>query len=488
MKIHPTRDEALAYAASGEYRVLPVCCECLADFATPIQALKILKNVSTHCYLLESAQQDERWGRYTFLGYDPKLEITCVNGELRAGNLRIKTANPSEQLRQILADYKSPRLPGLPPFTGGLVGYFAYDYLGYSEPTVRTAAADAENFKDVDLMLFDKVIAFDHLRQKLLLIVNMSLDDPETGYRKALLELRQMYALLHTGAPSAEPGGRLRGEVTPLFDEAAYCAMVEKAKHHIREGDIFQIVLSNRLSAPFEGSLLNTYRVLRTINPSPYMFYFSGTDVEVAGASPETLVKLENGVLHTFPLAGTRPRGQTPEEDARLEAELLADEKELAEHNMLVDLGRNDLGRVSQFGSVAVERLHTVERFSHVMHIGSTVRGTLRPELDALSAIEAVLPAGTLSGAPKLRACQLIGELEQNKRGIYGGAIGYIDFTGNMDTCIAIRIAYQKNGKVFVRSGAGIVADSVPEKEYAECINKAKAVVHALRLAEEADL
>ena len=213
MNIHPTRDEALAYAASGEYRVLPVCCECLADFATPIQALKILKNVSTHCYLLESAQQDERWGRYTFLGYDPKLEITCVNGELRAGNLRMKTANPSEQLRQILADYKSPRLPGLPPFTGGLVGYFAYDYLGYSEPTVRTAAADAENIKDVDLMLFDKVIAFDHLRQKLLLIVNMSLDDPETGYRKALLELRQMYALLHTGAPSAEPGGRLRGEV-----------------------------------------------------------------------------------------------------------------------------------------------------------------------------------------------------------------------------------------------------------------------------------
>lgn len=264
--------------------------------------------------------------------------------------------------------------------------------------------------------------------------------------------------------------------------------MVEAAKSHIREGDIFQIVLSNRLEAPFEGSLFNTYRILRTMNPSPYMFYFSGTDVEVAGAFPETLVKLEDGVLHTFPLAGTRPRGVTPEEDEMLEAELLSDEKELAEHNMLVDLGRNDLGKVSEFGSVQVEKLHSVERFSHVMHIGSTVRGKLREECDALDALEAVLPAGTLSGAPKIRACQLIGELENNKRGIYGGAIGYIDFAGNMDTCIAIRIAYKKGGKVFVRSGAGIVADSVPEKEYEECINKAKAVVNAMKRAKEADL
>ena len=228
--------------------------------------------------------------------------------------------------------------------------------------------------------------------------------------------------------------------------------------------------------------------MLRTINPSPYMFYFSGTDVEVAGASPETLVKLENGILHTFPLAGTRPRGKTNEEDRALSQELLADEKELAEHNMLVDLGRNDLGKINRFGTVKVEKFHTIEYFSHVMHIGSTVRGEICKGKDALDAIEAVLPAGTLSGAPKIRACQLIGELENNKRGIYGGAIGYIDFTGNMDTCIAIRIAYKKNGKVFVRSGAGIVADSVPEKEYTECINKAKAVVDALKLAEEGEI
>ena len=294
-----------------------------------------------------------------------------------------------------------------------------------------------------------------------------------------------MADLLKSGKKADDVSGCLTGDVTPLFNKQQYCDMVETARHHIFEGDIFQIVLSNRLSAPFEGSLLGTYRMLRTINPSPYMFYFSGTDVEIAGASPETLVKLEDGVLHTFPLAGTRPRGKTRIEDDLLEMELLRDKKELAEHNMLVDLGRNDLGKVSKFGTVEVENFHTVERYSHVMHIGSNVRGEIRDDCDALDAIEAVLPAGTLSGAPKIRACQLINELENNKRGVYGGAIGYIDFTGNMDTCIAIRIAYKKNGQVFVRSGAGIVADSVPEKEYQECINKAQAVVNALKAAEE---
>jgi len=438
--------------------------------------------------MLESAQANETWGRYTFLGYDPKMEITCLDGEMKLGSLKVKTDNPSQYLRQILGEYKSPRFSYLPSFTGGLVGYFSYDFLGYSEPSVRVKVEDSEAFKDIDLMLFDKVIAFDNLRQKIILIVNMKLSDPEIEYNRATMELQRLVTLLRTGEKRNEPGGKLLGEVTPLFNKEQFCEMVEKAKHHIREGDIFQIVLSNRLSAPFEGSLLNTYRMLRTINPSPYMFYFSGTDVEVAGASPETLVKLENGILHTFPLAGTRPRGKTEEEDRALEAGLLADEKELAEHNMLVDLGRNDLGRISKFGTVAVEKLHSIERYSHVMHIGSTVRGEIDEKYDALDAISAVLPAGTLSGAPKIRACQLIGELENNKRGIYGGAIGYIDFTGNMDTCIAIRIAYKKNGKAFVRSGAGIVADSVPEMEYQECLNKAKASLRALELAQEAEL
>ena len=351
MQILPTRTQVSEIAASGEYKVLPVSCEILSDICTPIEALRILKNVSTHCYLLESAQQDEKWGRYTFLGFDPKLEITCENGQMQVGNLRFSTTCPSEKIREILADYRSPRFPGLPPFTGGLVGYFSYDYLGYSEPRVRSRAKDTEAFKDVDLMLFDKVIAFDNFRQKIILIVNMSLDDPVTGYNKAVMELVNLANLLRTGQKEKDRGGHLLGEVTPLFEKEEYCRMVERAKSHIREGNIFQIVLSNRLAAPFEGSLLNTYRILRTMNPSPYMFYFSGTDVEVAGASPETLVKLEEGVLHTFPLAGTRRRGATEEEDLALEQELLADEKELAEHNMLVDLGRNDLGKVSVFGS-----------------------------------------------------------------------------------------------------------------------------------------
>ena len=485
MKVVPSVEEVRELAKTGKYDVVPVSCEILSDFTTPIETIRILKNASTHAYMLESAQADEKWGRYTFLGFDPKLEITCINGEITYGDKTEKTDDPSKIIREIMSHFRSPRLPYLPSFTGGLVGYFSYDYLGYAEPTAKRDVIDTENFKDVDLMLFDKVIAFDHVRQKLIFITNMSLEDIDEGYKEATEDLEALADLVRNGVKAEENDGKLLSEVTPLFSKEEYCAMVEKAKRHIHEGDIFQIVLSNRLSASFEGSLLNTYRILRTINPSPYMFYFAGTDVEVAGASPETLVKLEDGVLHTFPLAGTRPRGKTEEEDRRLEAELLADEKELAEHNMLVDLGRNDLGKISKFGTVEVEKLRSIERYSHVMHIGSTVRGDIAEGYDALDAIEAVLPAGTLSGAPKIRACQLIGDLENNKRGIYGGAIGYIDFTGNMDTCIAIRIAYKKNGKVFVRSGAGIVADSVPEKEYEECLNKARAVLNSLTLAQE---
>jgi anthranilate synthase component 1 len=487
MNFLPEINKVREIADSGKYDILPVSCEILSDICTPIEAMKILKNVSTHCYMLESAAHNEKWGRYTFIGFDPKIQITAAGNEMTIGDVTMQTDDPSIQIRQILSKYRSPKFDYLPSFTGGFVGYFSYDFLAYTEKTLRIKTEDTEEFKDVDLMLFDKVIAFDNVRQKLILIANMKLDDPETGYNKAKLELQQMADLLRHGDRNYDCSGHLTTEVTPLFTKDEYCAMVEKAKHHIHEGDIFQIVLSNRLSAGFEGSLLDTYRVLRTINPSPYMFYFSGTDVEIAGASPETLVKLEDGVLHTFPLAGTRPRGKTEKEDKELEAGLLADEKELAEHNMLVDLGRNDLGKISKFGTVEVEKLHSIERYSHVMHIGSTVRGEIRDEFDGLDAVSAVLPAGTLSGAPKIRACQLIAELENNKRGIYGGAIGYIDFTGNLDTCIAIRIAYKKNGKVFVRSGAGIVADSVPEKEHQECLNKAAAVINALKLAEEAD-
>lgn len=483
--ITPSLNDLQEIRKQGIYRTAPVSMEILSDIKTPIEVLKILKNVSDHCYLLESVADNEKWGRYTFLGYDPSLEITCLNRQMKIGSLTFETTDPGSYIRQVVADHKSPKFDYLPSFTGGLVGYFSYDYLKYAEPTLRLDAEDTEGFKDVDLMLFDKVIAFDNFRQKIILMVNIDLEHLETEYNRASLELRSMADLIKNGEPKEDIPGHCTTPVTPLFQKEEYCEMVEKAKHHIKEGDIFQIVLSNRLEAGFEGSLLNTYRILRTLNPSPYMFYFSSSDMEVAGASPETLVKLEDGVLHTFPLAGTRPRGKTEEEDLRLEKELLADEKELAEHNMLVDLGRNDIGRISRFGSVEVEKYHCIERYSHVMHIGSTVRGEIRDDCDALSAIDSILPAGTLSGAPKLRACQLINDLENNKRGIYGGAIGYIDFTGNLDTCIAIRIAYKKNNKVFIRSGAGIVADSVPEKEYQECLNKAAAVVRALELAKE---
>ena len=470
-----------------DYRIVPVSRTILSDSRTPVEVLRALKAVSRHCFILESLEDSKRWGRYTFLGYDPSLEFTCLDGTVRIRSgvtMTIENADPKAYLRQILAENKSPRSEGLPPFTGGLMGYFAYDSIRYAEPTLKLDAEDAERFNDMDLMLFHKIIAFDHFSQTITAIVNVKTDELEENYRAACLELDTMVELIRRGEPAENKPLRLHSDFVPLFDQAQYCAMVEKARQYIYEGDIFQVVLSNRLMAEAEGSLLDTYRLLRTRNPSPYMFYISSDQVEIAGSSPETLVRLQNGVLHTFPLAGTRPRGKTEAEDQALEAELLADPKELAEHNMLVDLGRNDLGRLSKFGTVSVEKYLSIERYSHVMHIGSTVRGEIRPDRDAVDAVACVLPAGTLSGAPKIRACEIINELENNKRGIYGGAIGYIDFTGNLDTCIAIRLVFQKNGKVFVRSGAGIVADSVPEKEYQECINKAAAVVNAVREAE----
>lgn len=482
-----TMEEIKLLKQKEDCKVVPLSKEIYSDIRTPMEALRILKNVSAHCYMLESVEDREKWGRYTFLGYDPTLELTVRNGKLTIRNgtkIQIETMNPKANIREIMEDYKSVKLKGLPPFTGGLVGYFSYDYMKYAEPSLVLDAQDKEGFNDADLMLFDKVIAFDNLRQKIVLIVNIRVENLDTEYERGMLELDRMEELMKNGKKKEIEPARITSEFRALFDKEAYCNMVERAKEYIREGDIFQVVLSNRLEADFSGSLLNPYRVLRTLNPSPYMFYFSSDDLEIAGASPETLVKLEGNVLHTFPLAGTRPRGKTEEEDSALEKELLADEKELAEHNMLVDLGRNDIGKISEFGTVEVEKYMTIERYSHVMHIGSTVKGVLRSGLSAFDAVDSILPAGTLSGAPKIRACEIINELENNKRGIYGGAIGYIDFTGNLDTCIAIRLAYKKNGKVFIRSGAGIVADSIPEKEYQECINKAGAVRKALELGE----
>lgn len=498
--MYPSLEQVKQIASQGDYRRIPVCMEMLSDSYTPVEVMKILRKASRHCYLLESASQSEVWGRYSFLGYDPGMEITCLDDiltirETMPDGVEQKTIkkidHPGDVLREILDRYKTPQMEDMPSFTGGLVGYFSYDYIKYSEPKLkplmksRVKEGENQDFRDMDLMLFDKVIALDHYRQKLLLITGVMTEDIETSYEAAKDTLKEMADLIRNGEKEVFKPLELKTEITPHFSEKQYCEMVEKAKEYIREGDIFQVVLSNPMRAEAEGSLFDTYRVLRTENPSPYMFYFSSDDIELSGASPETLAKLENGKISTFPLAGTRPRGKDDEEDKALEAELLKDEKELAEHNMLVDLGRNDIGKVSEIGSVKVEEYLSIERFSHVMHIGSTVTGKIRADKDAVDAVDAILPAGTLSGAPKFRACQIIEELENDKRGVYGGAIGYLDFTGNMDTCIAIRLVYKKNGRICIRSGAGVVADSVPENEFRECINKAKAVVTAIGMAKE---
>ena len=480
----PSREKVLELRE--KYSTVPVSREILSDVRTPMEVRSVLMTEDEHCFILESIEDRNRWGRFTILGFEPKLGFSCSDGKVSIsdgdGVRTFETSSPSNEIRAILSEHRAPPIEGDLPFTGGLVGYFSYDYIKYAEPTLKLNAFDDEGFKDVDLMLFDKVIVFDNYRQTITVLVHSNSD---RSYEDACAEIDRIVGMIKTGSKRAHEPAVLRSDFRAMYSQGRFCEMVEEGKRRIREGDIFQVVLSNRLEADFDGSLLDVYRVLRTTNPSPYMFYLSGTDVEVAGSSPETLVKLKDGVLRTFPLAGTRPRGATPEEDRELEKDLLSDEKELAEHNMLVDLGRNDLGRISEIGSVVVEKHMEIERFSHVMHIGSTVRSRIAEGKDAVDAIESVLPAGTLSGAPKLMACSIIDDLEDCKRGIYGGAIGYIDLTGNMDTCIGIRIAYRKNGKVFVRSGAGIVADSVPMNEYRECSNKARAVVEAVVKASE---
>ena len=455
--MYPTLETIKQLAQTKEYRRIPLCRVLYADRYTPVEVMRTLRKASRHCYLLESASQTEVWGRYSFLGYEPSMEITCTDGTLKirktdargqAEETVKQVTHPGDTLREIIREYKTPVLENMPPFTGGLVGYFSYDYIKYSEPKLKLEDKEQQDFRDMDLMLFDQVIVFDHFKQKVLLITGVMTDDLETSYEAAVKKLEEMAQFIRNGEHMEFEPLKLQSEIQPKFLKEKYAEMVEKAKHYIKEGDIFQVVLSNPMRAKATGSL-------------------------------------ENGTLSTFPLAGTRPRGKTREEDKALEEGLLKDEKELAEHNMLVDLGRNDIGKISKIGTVKVEKYLCVERFSHVMHLGSTVTGIIRDDKDAVDAVDSILPAGTLSGAPKFRACQIIEELEQSKRGIYGGAIGYLDFAGNLDTCIAIRLVYKKNGEICIRSGAGIVADSVPEKEFQECCNKARAVVQAIEQAQE---
>ncbi len=470
------------------YSVIPVYQEFLGDVLTPIAILKKLAENSSRYYLLESVEGGKTWGRYSFLGCDPLMRITCRDCEVtieRNGKKEIKrTETPLEVLRNILKEYKAPVMPELPPFTGGMVGYFAYSMIGYEEPVLKIKKG---GFADYDVMLFDKVIAYDHLRQKLFLIANINTDNVIENYGKAAKEIERLAAML-----KKEGDGKSVVEKEKICFQCStskeeYCRMVEKTKEYIRNGDIFQAVISRQFHAKTKNSILPAYRILRTTNPSPYMVYFHTEDEELMSTSPETLVRLNHECLATFPVAGSRPRGATKEEDDARKTELLSDEKELAEHDMLVDLGRNDLGKISKFGSVEVTKYKEIHQYSKIMHICSQVEGEIDDGKDALDAIASVLPAGTLSGAPKIRACQIIEKLEKEERGIYGGAIGYLDFTGNMDTCIAIRMAVKKGDTVYVQAGGGIVADSVPEMEYEESANKAAAVIQAVVEAGEAE-
>ncbi len=486
--LRPDSDTIMKLAK--KYSVIPISRELFGDSTTPIAILRKLAQKSSRYFLLESVENGEKWGRYSFLGCDPVTRVTCrKSGRVvieENGKKRLtETDRPLEVLRDILKDYKAPVLPELPPFTGGFAGYFAYSMIGYAEPVLDIRTGD---FADYDVMLFDKVIAYDHLKQKLILIVNMKTDRVLENYGKAAAELEKLAALTRQELREAECFEKEEIRFTCATEKEDYCRQVERTREYIRNGDIFQAVISRQFQSPMKQSLLNAYRVLRTTNPSPYMVYFHTEDVELMCTSPETLARLDKGRLTTFPVAGSRPRGRTEEEDRQLTEELLRDGKELSEHNMLVDLGRNDLGKISRFGSVEVTEYQMIHKYSRIMHICSQVEGEIRGERDALDAIEAVLPAGTLSGAPKIRACQIIEELEQEPRGIYGGAIGYIDFTGNMDTCIAIRMAVRKKDVVYVQAGGGIVADSVPEKEYEESGNKAAAVIQAVICAGEAEI
>lgn len=485
--IIPSWEQIEKYAK--DYDLVPICREIYADVITPIGLLRKLAAVSNRYYLLESVEGGEKWARYSFLGVDPVLRAKCDHGvvtvEGGGEDRTVTTDKPMEVIREIMARHKAPRIEGLPPFAGGFVGYFSYAMFSYAEPSLSIKRGD---FHDFDLMLFDKVIAYDHLKQKIAIVVNMKTDNLMERYAKAMVDIDNIVNLIMAQSSLELPKALSIPEFSCNVSKEEYCSIVEQTKGFIRDGDIFQAVISRQFTADYDGSLINAYRVLRTSNPSPYMVFMKIDGLEIMCSSPETLVRLQNGRLTTFPVAGSRPRGESEQADKALEAELLCDEKELSEHNMLVDLGRNDLGRISKFDSVEVTAYKMIHRYSKIMHICSQVEGEIRDDEDGCSAIEAVLPAGTLSGAPKIRACQIIDQLESQSRGIYGGALGYLDFTGNMDTCIAIRMAVKQNGRVYVQAGGGIVADSVPEKEYEESANKAAAIINAIKNAGEVEL
>jgi len=484
--VKPQFEEIAELAQS--YDVIPITKEIYADISTPITLLRKITAISERYYLLESVEGGEKWGRYSFIGFDPKSRIYYKQGKLvieGEGAKEVETDKPFDVIREFLKNYKTPKLDGIPPFTGGLVGYFGYSMIAVAEPILKLRES---RFNDFDLMFFDKVIAYDHLKQKISVIVNMKTYDPQRQYKKACEDIDRIISIITEQKPLQKTKPYNNVDFKSNMTEDEFCSMVEKTKEYIYDGDIFQCVVSRRFESDYEGDLIDAYRVLRVTNPSPYMVYMMCDGDEIISTSPETLVRLNNGRLSTYPVAGSRPRGKTKAEDDALVKDLLSDEKELAEHNMLVDLGRNDIGKIAKIDSVEVTAYKIINKYSKIMHIASEVEGDIRDDKDAFDAVESVLPAGTLSGAPKIRACEIIEELEQYPRGVYGGALGYVDFNGNLDVAIAIRMVVKKENKVYVQAGAGIVADSVPHSEYIETYNKALAVMNAVKSAATADL
>ena len=482
-----TEAEFQRLAAQGFNRV-PLIAETFADLDTPLSLYLKLANRS-HTYLLESVEGGERFGRYSFIGLATQLRVravgrlvTVMHGD--AVVEKSQSTDPLEFVREFLSRYRVAELPGLPRFCGGLVGYFGYDTVRWIEPRLSGGwlKPDPLGSPDMLLMVSEELAVIDNLSGKLYLIVYADPSKPR-AWQDAQARLRELLGALRL--PLSLPGEHRDGaaEVSSNFGGDAFRAAVARAIRYVHEGDVMQVVLSQRLSRPYSGSPLSLYRALRSINPSPYMFYLDFGDFQVVGASPEILVRLERGAVTVRPIAGTRPRGASPEADTKLERELLSDPKERAEHVMLVDLGRNDVGRVAKTGSVHLTETMAVERYSHVMHIVSNVEGRLREGLDALDVLRAAFPAGTVSGAPKVRAMEIIDELEPDKRGLYAGAVGYLGFNGDMDLAIAIRTALVKAGQMHVQAGAGIVADSVPESEWQETQAKARAVLRAAEIA-----
>lgn len=474
------------------YSMVPVFYEFLSDSYTPVHIYKALSKDEEVSFILESVNNAEQWGRYSFIGIHPEKEIKIHNHKaeyISQGKTEtIKTDNPVDFITKILDEYKSPKFLGKPNLTGGLIGYFGYDTVRYMEKKLANIPKDDIEMPDCHLYLYDEIVAYDHLSSKVIIIFNINRNsDVETQFELCESKAKEIQEKITDYKDEICKAKNSQHEITVTSNVTRedYINNVIKAKEHIVNGDIFQIVLSQRFEIENPPDSFDVYRMLRASNPSPYLYYFKTPEYHISGASPEMLVNVTDRIVKTKPIAGTIKRGKTEAEDKAMENALNSDEKERAEHTMLVDLGRNDIGKVSKFGSVKVANFMLTERYSKVMHLVSDVEGELREDKTSLDALMAVLPAGTLSGAPKVRAMELIDELEKNKRGLYGGTVGYIGFDGNIDTCIAIRTVLFKNKKAYVQAGAGIVADSVPEKEFEETENKALAMINAIKEASE---